>query len=209
MKNLALACCLALLPAAAWADGDYRFELTPFASYHFGGSLDGEESGLFPDEVELDDGLAYGLMFDVPLSSNLQLEFYLNQQDADVFSDAGIFGPDIELTEIEILYAHVGLLAQFGSPAVSPFFVVSGGFTNLNADGRGAGSDTKFSVGLGGGVKAFFTDHFGLRFEGRYHWTQLDSWEVTCSSDEEDRRCFDARDYLSQFHATVGLIFAW
>lgn len=203
MKNLALACCLALLPAAAWADGDYRYELTPHASYHFGGELQGD--GALPVDVELDEGIAWGLMFDVPLSNNLQLEFYLNHQDTDLFFDGGIFGPDLELSEIEVTYAHVGLLAQFGSPAVTPFFVFSGGFTNLDAEGRGAGSDTKFSLALGGGVKAFFTEHFGLRFEGRYHWTQVDSFEATCSAN----RCFDARDYLSQFHTTIGLIFAW
>ena len=58
---------------------------------------------------------------------------------------------------------------------------------------------------MGGGVKAFFTDHLGLRFEGRYIWTQVDSFEAACSSND----CFDARDYLSQFHATMGFIIAW
>jgi hypothetical protein len=205
MKRLALACCLALLPAAARADGDYRFELTPHASYHFGGDLDGD--GALPLDTELDDGIVWGVMFDVPLSSNLQLEFSVNQQDADLFFDGGIFGPDLEISEIEVTYAHVGLLAQFGSPAVSPFFVVSGGITNLDAEGQGAGSDTKWSIGVGGGVKAFFTDHLGLRFEGRYYWTQLDSFEVSCGPNSNG--CYDARDYLSQFHATVGLIIAW
>ena len=203
MKKLALACCLALLPAAAWADGAYRFELTPHATYHMGGSIDGE--GTFPD-LEFDDGLAYGVMFDVPLSNNLQLEFYANTQDADLFFDNGRFGPDTELTTIDVTYLHVGLLAQFGSPAVTSYFVVSAGATELNASGKGAGEDTKLSVGLGGGVKAFFTDHLGLRFEARYIWTQLDDFEAACSG---SGACFDARDYLSQFMPTVGLIFAW
>jgi opacity protein-like surface antigen len=202
MKRLALAIALLLLPAAAVADGDYRYELTPSVSYHFGGDLDGE--GEFPFEVEVDDGVAWGLTFDVPLSSNLQLEFLVNQQDSDLFFDGGVFGPDLELSEIEITYAHVGLLVQFGRPAVSPYFVGSMGMTNLDADGRGAGSDTKFSASMGGGVKAFFTDHIGLRFEGRYFWTQLDDFDVDC-----DDVCYDARDYLSQFQTTVGLVFAW
>lgn len=206
MKKLALVCALLALPATAWADGDYRWELTPTVSYHFGGSLDTESAALlFPDEVDLDDGIVYGLTFDVPLSSNLQLEFLLNTQNADLFYDGGVFGPDLELSEIDVTYAHVGLLAQFGRPELSPYFVGSAGATLLDAEGEGAGSDTKFSVSFGGGVKAFFTDHFGLRLEGRYYWTQLDNWDVACGGGY----CYDARDYLSQFHASVGLIFAW
>lgn len=206
MKKLALAAALLLLPAVARADGDYRFELTPFAAYHFGGELNAEPAGPYDFDVELDEGIAYGLAFDIPLSSNLQLELYASQHDADLFFDGGVFGPDLELSELEVTYAHLGLLVQFGRPAVSPYFVGSAGFTNLDAEGPGAGSDTKFSASLGGGVKGFFTDHFGLRFEGRYFWTQLDNWDVSCDG---SGGCYDARDYLSQFHATVGLILAW
>lgn len=206
MKKLALACALILLPAAAWADGAYRWEITPSASYHFGGQLNTEsEADYFPDNVELDEGIAYGLTLDMPLSTNLQLEFLLNAQNADLFYDGGVFGPDLEVSEIDVTYAHIGLLAQFGRPEMSPYFVGSMGVTRLDANGQGAGADDKFSVSFGGGVKAFFTDHFGLRFEGRYYWTQLDNWDVACSGGD----CYDARDYLSQFHATVGLIIAW
>ena len=205
MKKLAFACALLILPATAWADGDYRWELTPTAAYHFGGSLDTGSGEFFPDEVDLDDGFAWGLTFDMPLSSNLQLEFLLNTQSADLFYDGGVLGPDLELSEIDVTYAHIGLLAQFGRPEISPYFVGSLGATQLDAEGEGAGADTKFSVSFGGGVKAFFTDHFGLRFEGRYYWTQLDNWDVSCDGDE----CYDARDYLSQFQTSVGLIFAW
>jgi len=206
MKRIALACCLVALPAAAWADGDYRFELTPHASYHFGGTLDPDDAGPISSDLEVDDGIAWGVAFDIPLSSNLQLELLLNEQDADLFFDGGIFGPDIKLSGIKILYAHIGLLAQFGRPEVTPYFVVSAGMTNLNAEGGGAsGSDTHFSVSFGGGVKAFFTDHIGLRFEGRGFWTQIDDYEAACAS----AGCHDYEDYLSQLETTVGLIIAW
>lgn len=206
MKKLVLACALLILPAAAWADGAYRWELTPTVSYHFGGSLNTEsELDFVPDDVELDQGVVYGLTFDIPLSSNLQLEFLLNAHSADLFFDGGVFGPDLEVSEIDVTYAHIGLLAQFGRPEMTPYFVGSLGATQLDAEGESAGADNKFSVSLGGGVKMFFIDHFGLRLEGRYYWTQLDNWEVSCGANN----CYDARDYLSQFHASVGLIFAW
>lgn len=209
MKRLALACCLLALPVTAWADGDYRFELTPHVSYHFGGTLQGDDTGPYDTDLELADGVAYGVAFDMPLSNNLQLELLVNQQDSDLFYDGGIFGPDLELTEMEVTYAHVGLLVQFGQPAVSPYFVVSAGLTNLDAKGPGAGSDTRFSVSAGGGVKAFFTDHFGLRFEGRGFWTQADDYEATCHWDGYSDNCYGYNDYLSQFETSLGLIFAW
>ncbi len=205
MKRLAFACCLLVAPTALWADGDYRFELTPHVSYHFGGALDADDAGPSSSKLDLEDGVAYGVSFEIPLSSNLQLELLLNQQNTELFFDGGIFGPDLEISEIDILYAHIGLLVQFGRPAVSPYFVASAGLSNLNADGRGAGSDTLFSVSLGGGVKVFFTDHVGLRFEGRGFWTQIDNYEGACNQND----CLNFKDYLSQLETTVGLIIAW
>ena len=95
MKRLALVLCLLALPSAAVADGDYRWELTPAISYHFGGDFNSEVNGPLDGDLELDNGPAYGITFDVPLSNNLQLEFLLNYQESDIFFDGGIFGPDI------------------------------------------------------------------------------------------------------------------
>jgi hypothetical protein len=183
------------------ADGDYRYELTPHASYHMGGTFSTANPKLYSD-LEVDEGLAYGISFDVPLSNNLQLEMLVNTQNSDLFFDKGIFGPDIKTIDADITYVHLGLLAQFGRPAMTPFFVISAGIASINPDLKGAGTDDQFSVSFGGGVKAFFTEHIGMRFEGRYFWTSVD--KITTSSGS-----YDYSDYLSQFEANVGLIIAW
>ena len=205
MKRFALALCLLALPSAALADGDYRYELTPHLSYHMGGTFHAESNSPFSSDLEIDNGIAYGINFDIPLSSNLQLEIMANRQNSDLFVDNGIFGPDIETIETKITYAHLGLLVQFGRPAVSPFLVVSAGVASINPKLRGAGSDDKFSVSLGGGVKAFFTEHIGMRLEGRAFWTTIDNFRVGCNGNA----CNDYEDYLTQTEANVGLIFAW
>lgn len=199
MKRLALALCLLALPTAAFADGDYRYELTPHVSYHLGGSFQTANPSLASD-LDVGDGLAYGLAFDVPLSNNLQLEMLVNTQESRLFADAGIFGPDIKSIKTDITYVHLGLLAQFGRPAVSPFLVVSAGIASINPHLKGAGADDRFSVSFGGGVKAFFTEHVGMRLEGRYFWTSVDNFSAGPG---------DFQDYLSQLEANVGLIFAW
>lgn len=204
MKRFALALALALfaLPTAALADGAYRFELTPHVSYHFGGTLDGEGNFAQADELELEDDVAIGLAFDIPLSDNLQLELLYNYQETDLFADAGIFGPDIELLEAEIGYAHIGLLAQFGRASVTPYFVVSAGVTRIDASyGSGSGADNLFSVSAGAGLKVFATPFLGFRFEARGFWTQVDSLDVGGQ--------FDAHDYLTQGQATLGVIIAF
>jgi len=206
MRILALAVAVLALPAVARADGDYRFELTPSLSYHFGGSFDSEStSGVSENSLKLDNGLAYGIAFDIPLSNNLQLELMANRQSTDLSTDSGIFRPSDKKVGVDITYAHVGLLAQFGQPSVSPYFVASLGMTRIDPNNAGAGTSDKFSASLGVGVKLFFTPFLGLRFEGRAFWTDIGGGRVVCNG----QGCIQYRDYLSQGEATVGLIFAW
>jgi hypothetical protein len=205
MKRAVVALCCLALPAAAFADGDYRWELTPHASLHFGGTL--ESDGEFPlesYELDVDNGLALGVMFDIPLSNNLQLELLLNHQESELFADSGLFTPDQRFIDMDITYAHVGVLGQFGRREVTPYFVVSAGVTHLDPDLPGVGADDRFSVSAGGGVKVFILPFLGLRFEGRAFWTDIEKFNSYC-----DAVCYDYRDYLSQGEATVGLIFAW
>ena len=216
MKKLVLVSSLSLLPAALVAQPGYgnppglgsghRIEFTPHVSYHFGGDLQTRNSGEFPNDVRLDDGVGYGASFDFPLGGDLQLELYFDHQDADVVRDSGLFDPNQTLAEVGVSYGHVGLVVNFGDPRVSPFFVGSAGVTNLDPKGPGTSADTKFSVSLGGGVKAFLSDNIGFRLEGRYFWTYLDNYNSGgCYGGCRDNNT----DYLSQWQASAGLIFAW
>ena len=205
MKRVALAVCLFALPSLALADGDYRWELTPHLSYHFGGTLESDLDFPFETDLDVDEGLAYGVTFDIPLSSNLQLELLLNHQESELFADRGLLTPDLRVVDLDISYAHVGLLAQFGRREVTPYFVGSAGITRLDPDVPGVGADDRFSLSMGGGVKVFILPFLGLRFEGRAFWTDIDDFETYCDFDG----CFDYSNYLSQGELTAGLIFAW
>jgi hypothetical protein len=206
MTKLAFALCLLALPATAWADGDYRFELTPQVSYHFGGTFDANSSSpAATDSLKLDNGVVYGLTFDIPLSNNLQVELLANTQKSDLFTDGGIFGPDIKRISADVSYAHIGLLVQFGRPAVTPYFVTSLGVTRIDPNFPGAGADDQFSASFGAGVKVFFTPFIGMRFEGRAFWTDVGGGKQSCNN----YGCIQYRDYLSQGMATAGFIFAW
>ncbi len=221
MKRLVttLALIAGLLPWAASAQqsnyssyrSNYRFEFTPTASYRFGGTLYAGESSLFTNDVKVKDSSAYGLTFDIPLASNIQLELLANRQSSTLRFDQGLFGGTSNVADIDVSYYHVGVLWQWGDGPVVPFVVASLGDTNLNPDVPGASSNDRFSASLGGGVKVFFNDNIGLRFEGRGFWT-----DVGGSNNNRHRRdsCYYNDNYcygnnFSQGQASIGLIFAW
>jgi len=207
MRRLTLAFALAALAAPALADGTYRFELTPQVQYRFGGTLSGEDNAIADVDLDVNDGEAFGVTFDIPLSSSLQLELLASRQSTELRFDEGLFGGNADVADIDLTYLHAGILFQGGNREVSPFFVASAGATVLDPNVPGADNETRFSVSLGGGVKVFFNEHVGMRFEGRGFWTAVDDDDDYC-----DRySCWD--DYndndLTQGVASVGLIVAW
>ena len=208
---LGLALILALAPLAAHAQGGplYRVELTPTASYRFGGTLQGGDNTLFNSDLEVEDSSAYGVTFDIPLSSRMQLELLANRQSSELRFDQGLFGGTAGVADIDVSYYHVGFLWQWGDYRVSPFFTASLGVANLNPDIPGASSENRFSASLGGGVKVFFSDNVGLRFEGRGFFSDLGN-----NGNNRDRRCDYYNDScygndFSQGQASIGLILAF
>ncbi|HEX9799403.1 MAG TPA: outer membrane beta-barrel protein [Thermoanaerobaculia bacterium] len=212
---LAFALALALAPAAVQAQSSlYRFELTPTVSHRWGGTISGDDSDFFETDLDVDNGTAYGITLDIPLSSQIQLELLANRQPTELRFDQGLFGDSSSVADIDITYYHVGLLWQWGHERVTPFFVASLGGTNLDPDLAGAASEDRFSLSVGGGVKVLFSDHVGLRFEGRGFFTDLGSYDDrrrdSCRDDgfyRYDDRCYG--DDLTQGQASVGLILAW
>lgn len=200
-------------PHSSRYDGGYRFELTPTVGYRWGGELDGGEDAFFDTDLEVDEGAAYGITLDFPLSSNLQLELLASRQSSELQFDEDLFGSETGVADIDVSYYHVGLLWQGRHPRITPFFVASLGVANLDPDVPGASSEDRFSASLGGGVKVFFSENVGLRFEGRGFWSDYDSdddrdHDDFCHyHDDYDDSCYD--DSFSQGQVSVGLIFAW
>ncbi|KAB2951322.1 MAG: porin family protein [Thermoanaerobaculia bacterium] len=210
MRRIALAALtVALLaPAAASAQGAYRFELTPQVGYRWGGEISGDSTELFDADLKIDEGEAFGLTLDIPLSRNLQLELLASQQQTQFTFDEGLFGGTFDVADVDVNYYHVGLLFQGGSGEINPFFVASAGITRLDPDVPGADTEDRFSLSLGGGVKVFFNEHVGMRFEGRGFFTVIDDYDSGCY----DHGCYDYYEdgeTLAQGQASAGLIFAW
>jgi len=207
-RTIPLALGLALAAAPALAQGGYRFEITPQVQYRFGGTISGDNNAITDADLDVRNSVGYGLTFDIPLSSGIQLELLASHQPTELRFSEGIFGGNISVADFDVTYYHVGVLFQGTSSRVSPFFVASAGGTHLAPDIPGASSEDRFSLSLGGGVKVFFSDNVGMRFEGRGFWTALDQG----TRDSCHHGCYwddYYREDLTQGMASMGLIFAW
>jgi Outer membrane protein beta-barrel domain len=201
---------LFLLPAVAFAQPGYldpgRFEITPFAGYRLQGEFDASSSdSVFTRDlnVEVEEGAVYGLILDIPLNPNWQIELLANRQESSFIIDEGLFDPETELGDVTLTYVHAGLLFQWGQGQVNPFITGSIGLARIEPEFDELDADDRFSASFGGGVKILFADNVGLRLEARGYWTDLD----TGFDDRLDR--YDEGDGLFQGEGSVGLVFAF
>ncbi|HEV2856022.1 MAG TPA: outer membrane beta-barrel protein [Thermoanaerobaculia bacterium] len=195
---------LFLLPAAVFAQPG-RFELTPFAGYRLAGDFNADSNSAFDPRlnIEVDESAVYGVLLDIPLSPNWQIELLANRQRTSFSVDRGFLEPQDELGDVDLTTVHGGILLQWGEGQVNPFLTVSAGITRIEPKFRNLDSDDRFSTSFGGGAKIFLSENVGLRLEARGFWTDLD----TGFDDRYSR--YDSGDGLFQGEGSVGLIIAF
>lgn len=180
-----------------------KIELTPYVSYRFGGEVRDEDFHRDRNNsTDIEESEAYGVTLDVPITRGLSLELLVSRQQTQAQFDEGLFEPSFDLGDIDVTYGHVGVLYQWNLGQVNPFVVGSIGGTLFDPSFPGADEETRLSIGLGGGVKLFFSEHVGVRLEGRGFWTDVE--------DNNDRYHYgDEGSTLYQGEASAGLIIAW
>lgn len=201
MRRYVILSLLLLAPTVALAQPG-NFELTPIAAYRFEGDIDLADGELFDPDVELDNGGAFGLAFAIPVSNLIQVELRAMRQNTDLVLTGGLFQEDEVVGDTQVDYYHVGVVVGPSDGNVRPYFTASAGLTSIDIELPNAGSEDRPSLSLGGGVKFFFSDNFGLRLEGRGYYTALDD-------DDDDHDRWEEEESITQGEASVGLIFAW
>jgi len=190
------------LPAATQP----RVEITPFAGYFGGGSVDQPIGSDDSDQLDIQAAGDYGVFVDFAVTpeSALGVMFLLQDSeiDSDPFAGTGEVGLRTEFYHFEGFY-------EFSKEAVRPFVVGSVGITRFEADNFDP--DTRFSLSIGGGVRVFFGKHVGLRLEGRYFGTLVDRKEEEICADDDEDFCLHYHDgtLLNQFDAKLGLVLAF
>ncbi len=166
---LFLSACLVFLlaPTSASAEG---FQITPFLGYSIGGEFEDYFTGT---ELSLSEDETYGIIISRDTAPGTQAEFFYSFQPSSLTAN-GAVTPGV-LTDVDVEYFHIGGRQYLGEGTAKPFVVGSLGATHFDPHSSSLGSETRFSIGLGGGVELGASDRIGIRLEGRGFATFLDS----------------------------------
>ena len=196
------------------AFGQHDYEVQGFVGNMYGGTIPVTASlpnvgGI--NKISMNSSISYGLTAGINFADHFGAEFLWNHQPtqaAGKLVGGGEFPTKIDVSNNQY---HGNFLFYF-KPADSkfrPYALVGLGATNSSGKlTTGDVSATKFSYGLGGGLKYYFSDNIGIRVQARYAPTYLYStndglwcgwygycWVITDSH------------YLNQGDITVGATF--
>jgi opacity protein-like surface antigen len=198
---------LASAPTSLLAAGELEF--TPFTGHRFGGSfeLDNHYNGL--DLVDLDSAKDWGFTISRTASDSTRYEFLYSHQDAslaDTTDPNNAFGLDIH-------YLHLGgtvdvSTLSYNREKITPYITGGFGMTYLNPTHRGYDDETRVSLSVGGGLKWYPTERFGIRFEMRGYSTLVNSDETLFCDPGCDLQ-IEGGDAFPQFETNLGLIFSF
>ncbi len=194
----------ASFPAAA-ADGSV--DITVAGTFQFGGAFElvDPEFGFIDLQVEDSGGTA--VFLGVPVNRLLQVEFIAISQDTEVAIDEGPFNGDFVIGDLELDYYHAGIVWHFPLGQIEPYFALSGGVSRFNFKIDGVRDETFPSASIGGGLKARFTDHFGLRLDARLFFTDFD--DDLYDRNDRCRRSCDEGAAMTQGFIAGGVLFSF
>ncbi len=214
-SGLAVAALIALVAAPttrAGAQSAYptsRGELTPFAGYQWGGTLNTDSFGTIPSgELHEQSAFSWGVLLSYNTNWDSAFEIFYLRQSADVQ-----FNPDREESR------DVGTLAnnyiQFGGRRdintggrITPF--ISGTLGVNILDASDTGSEWRFAFSLGGGTRIKLPNpRLGLRVDVRWLATPVPSGDYATWCDAWGCYATGGTAWLHQGQASGGLSIAF
>ena len=161
MKRIKLAVLAIFFPILMVAQGGV--DIVPFAGYMFGGSIK-----FYEGEINITNGVDYGLSVFIPVQEILEIEVSYTGMSSQAEFRAYPAYPEFsdQKTDLSTNYFHVGVIKAFetGNPSIEPFGSLTLGATMFSLKDL---SDTwRFSFGVGFGVKFMFSTHVGIMLRG-------------------------------------------
>ena len=207
-----MAITLSLLAAPTGALAQ-KIELVPFLGWQFGGTFNNINvpSGAGVNKLDIANSPDYGLVADIALMPQLQIELLYSRQQSRLKTDDQVTGGEITILDnLAVNYFHAGFVFQqpgngFRKP--QGFVAITGGVTRFTADA--VQSATRASFGGAIGAKSFFSEHFGARLQSRLMITYFpDTSELFCSP---SGLCYQipTDTFLPQIDISAGLIVAF
>lgn len=183
-----------------------RVEVQPFVGVRFGGgfSIDNDQLGSDILDIDIKSGFAWGGTFGVDLTEMLQAEFMFSRQESGLKIKDGE-----DLFDASVSQYHGNVLFHFAprDARVRPYLLVGLGATNLDPDEPGLDGATKFSFGVGGGLKLYIQNNVGARVQFRLTPTYVTDDTVLYCDIFGFCYAVGVADYLYQGEFTGGITF--
>ncbi len=196
--------CACLVSSAHAQDNKVKFELTPFGGYRFGGTFEVEDSS---DSYDFKDSSSFGLILNVPHSSNTQFEILYSKQSTEAKFSAAT--PNDPVIDVDLQVLQLGGTYQFEGDKVIPYLAATLGATHARVSSSGSASDTFWSGSFGVGVLISPQSRVGLRLEARAYGTFTNSGtSLLCESGPNVSGCAIriAGDLLTQIETFAGVV---
>ena len=199
--SLMLLPCL-LLPAAVNAQEKAavdQIRITPFLGYRAGGEFEDANTGT---TLDLDEAQSYGLIFSKGAED--ALEFSISRQPTKLEASGEVRSSD--LFDVDVFNYMLGgkkILNRETGTFVSGLV----GVTHFDPREAGLSSETRFALGVGGGVDYPIAKNLSFRLEGRGIGTFLDSSGGIFCSSSKGCAMFADSNLLLQFEIISGLTF--
>ena len=189
-----------------------RFEVTPLVGYQWGGSFDTDAFGTAPSgQLQLEDGVAYGVILSFLAHGNSALELSYLHQSTDLGFDPVGAAPISQTAGFSMNYIQIGGRQEFPRGKARPFISGSLGINVLDLNVEGFGSETRFSWGIGGGLiyNLGESNRFGLRTDIKFWATPVPSGDYGTWCDFYGCFVVEGTEWITQGQASGGLVFAF
>ena len=192
----------ALLPVGMFAQADVF--VAPFGGYSLGGGQfdvsqvevnTAQTSG--NESVKIEESSHYGLMLGVNTKDPGNIYLLYSRQASELKSN-GMF----TLTSLDLDYIHLGGTLYFPQGDMQPYVTASAGVTRMQPDDWS--NETRFSMGIGGGVEYKVTSNVDLFADIRGYATFINS-DSALFCDENECLWHITSDVMWQAQANLGL----
>jgi hypothetical protein len=202
-----IALALGLFTPALYAQSHTdHWEITPFGGYETSGSYPISNSATI-DRIRADAGASFGTFVGWNFTDSFQFEGMWDRNMSSFAEHNTATGDYTTVYDSHIDQFSVGVNYSFRSPEqkIRPYVAAGLGFTH-NSNSGGNPNDTEFAYNIGGGVKDYFSRHFGVRGDFRYMPTYANSSPATYCDPFGNCYVANQRNYLNRFNAVGGLI---
>jgi hypothetical protein len=200
-----------------WA---YKFEITPFVGYRWGGRMDDggyDVDNTFEESLEFTSGVNYGLIFDYFVKPQIGIEGFWDRENTELKLVNNGLGTERSLSEATIDYFHVGVIMLPMPPDIrlQALFCFTVGATAIIPDDSSLETEWFTSAAIALGVRYFVTDRIGIRAQTRMVSSVItDSDHLFCKEGgpaTDENRCFvlPKDTWLGQIDFSVGFIVAF